>query len=276
MGWDYVILGNTVSAVSLAILLKRMGFKNLLISPDRRLGDISLQPFKANHLGLLGVDAEKHSEATYSHLTIHDRDMDYRLENPIYVCRTGEVLEEAAAVNELEMQLGAHSPPVDEQVVDCRVPRDGPLKSRVYAVGPRGPKYVGRIVLRTVARWGLEITLTLDTGSTLAIHYGIPSDQPTHIFLMQEYSLTDPASLTTMTLNNPPTISGLGLASPLGSPTADILISIHLAETTKNPSGRQDISNLVAACVDFVGQAVYSSTQDADGLLRLIYALDKA
>ncbi|MEM4297341.1 MAG: hypothetical protein QXI97_08660 [Nitrososphaerota archaeon] len=272
MGWDYIILGNTVSAVSLAIFLKRMGLRCLNISADRRFGDISLQPFRADHLSLIGVDPEVHSEAIHTHLTFHgDR---YSLENPIHICRSCEVLEEAAAVNELEIQLDVNPSAEAGVVVDCRRPSSRcRLKARVVVSHLKSRNAGGGFTLQGVPGEGLRLSFATNTGSTLIVHYGIPAGDLNETILVQEHGLTEPAALSSITLSN---VSGLGLASPLGGPTADILFSQHLAGLIHKTPESPTVPGLLADCLELIGYTMNLSTTWAETIPKLVYMMDRA
>ncbi len=269
MGWDFTILGNSILAVALATILKSKGYTTLLITDERRLGNISLEPFRRDHLEILGVDLDRYSEACYtSVLTAGDED--YRLIHPIHICRTREVLEHAAAINDLQVAMGRIPPKLSASVVNCRPTNVGDLRASIMALRPVQKQSDPVISIHTSPN--LTIKINMPSGSELLIQYGQPTNPNPSTILVQDYTLTASSQLLHQSIHRSHESNGCGLASPLGSSTAEILFARHLAETAEDPRGHQPSLRAVVESHLFIESLASGHSQPPASLQRLLKA----
>jgi hypothetical protein len=271
MGWDFTIGGNTVLAVALSIFLKMRGFNPLLVTSERRLGNFSIQPFRLDHLKTIGVEPDRYSEAYYTTVSIEGYSEAHRLAHPVHICRTRDVLEQAVAVNEVEVMVNRMFSKSPGKVIDCRPPTEAGLKACVIGWRSVNGSKEPRISISAESGYNLSINIQLPTGSGLLIQYGQRFSIRPGAYLVQEHALTASSHLATASLGRRSQCNGFGLASPLGSSTADILIAKHLAASADDPDGHPpslkavlDSHLLIESMAGGLGQ----SPPSLDGLLK--------
>ena len=131
-----LVKGGNPAGVIAAVLLKRHGYNVLLCCEGRRLYGVNpLDIIPNTYLNLLQVEADRLSEGIVKKIRIAENTI--KLSQVLHICRIGEVLEKAAAQNELNIHIGRDKTPglgcFDAQI-ECRYLRHGdlPVYSSLY------------------------------------------------------------------------------------------------------------------------------------------------
>ncbi len=142
---DVVILGGNVCGVGIAVALSRAGYSVKILERGRRLRGLSIIDLvREDQLSFLGVEPHNVLENEINHVTIVDDEGASTIHhnNRLYVCRITDLLERAAAYNQLRISFGASTSLINQLissdtgiVIDCESTSSSgfPVVSYIYA-----------------------------------------------------------------------------------------------------------------------------------------------
>ncbi|MDJ0270364.1 MAG: hypothetical protein NXY59_07460 [Aigarchaeota archaeon] len=238
---EVVILGGNVCGIGVAVALSRAGYNVKILERGRRLTGLSIiDVVREDQLSFLGVEPHNVVENEINYITIVDNEGASTIHhNRLYVCRITDLLERAAAYNQLRISFGTPTSLINQLisrdtniVIDCEsISGSGfPVVSYIHASKRCG---YGDLVIDLSSR-GFRVVVECCDGVLLVHDVGNPNLVKRASWLAESrYYLAMPLP----NANKRPVRCGRAsnkCFSPLGSAVAELIDAAYCATNIVN------------------------------------------